>query len=236
MNTLVILKHSLLGLLLEALRLLALTNNQREMIVSSFHISFETHLRAPERKSGEPYFFHIFRQVLRVIQLMVQHKVVSAELICIILLHDAIEDAEKGKTTPFLVTSNIQLLVGDLITRCVLSLTKNKDVHTRESYLLGIIANDNWLVLVAKPFDGEDNIKTLKSTNIATQAMKVKEVLTHYPAMRKRAIELLRKAGESGELSDVEQWVTLVRHIHRDVRHHALRQRHRLEAMNIKVV
>ena len=229
-------KHGLLGLLLDALSLLPLTDSEHRMVVSSFLISFDTHLHAPPRKTGEPYFSHIIRQILRVIQMMVWHEVVSAELICIILLHDTIEDATKGKTTPFMVTSNIQLLVGDFITSCVQILTKNKEIETREMYLLSVIASDVWLVLVAKPYDGEDNTKTLAATDITTQAMKVREVFIHYPKMKARAIELIQRAGESGNLPDWKNWIALVKHIHRDLRRHAWKQRRRLATMNIKVM
>lgn len=236
MNPPISAKHELLQLLLNALTLLPLSDDETRMITSSFLISFETHVHAPKRKTGEMYFFHIFRQVLRVIQMMIWHEVVSAELICIILLHDTIEDAEKGKTTSFLVTSNIHLLVGEFVTSCVQALTKNKHIETREQYLLRVTTTDIWLVLCAKPFDGEDNIKTLWATDKQTQAMKVKEIFVHYPRMRRRAIHLIKKAGAEGNLPDWKNWIELVRHIHRDLRRHARKQRRRLEVEQIKVV
>jgi hypothetical protein len=168
--------------------------------------------------------------------MMKDHEVVSAELICIIMLHDAVEDAKKGNKTPFMVTSEIQLLVGDFITYCVLALTKQKDIENREDYLKKIILCEVWIVLVAKPFDGEDNIKTLEATNQETQAMKVREIFVYYPAIKARAIRLITFAGKNGELPNWKNWIKLVRHIHQDLRRHAWRQRRRLQNIGIKVM
>lgn len=236
MGKLVTSQHGLLGLLLAALTLIPLTEAEHRIIIQSFRISYETHRHAPHRKTGEIYFLHIFRQVLRAIHMMRDHEVVSAELICIIMLHDAVEDADKGKRTPFIVTSEIQLLVGDFITYCVLALTKKKDIESREDYLKRLSHCEAVLVLIAKPFDGEDNIKTLAATDPKTQAMKVREIFVHYPAIKAHAIRLITFAGKKGDLPDWKNWIKLIRHIHQDLRHHAWRQRRRLRRRGIEVM
>ncbi len=229
-------KTSLLGILLGALRLLPLTDDEHRDIVMSFHISYETHLHAPTRATGEPYFSHIFRQVLRVIKMMFEHEVVSARLICVILLHDTIEDAKKGKTTPFMVTTSIYFLTNNDVVTPVKVLTKNKEVESRGEFLVRIIRSNIWLAVVAKPFDAEDNIKTLAATERAKQAEKVREIFWIYPIMRQKAIDLTNAAEKSGDLRDGYKWIGFINHIHRDLRRHAYRQRRRLENENIKVL
>lgn len=223
-------KFRLLRKLKHELENLPISDNEFGYILSAYNISFETHRHAPNRASGEPYIMHIFRQVMRVIKLMKRHKVVSVNLICAILLHDAVEDAIKGKKIPFMVKSEILLFVNSDVAEWVISLTKDKTRETRDTFLLRVSASEVWQVLVAKPLDCNDNIITLAATDKNTQAKKVAEVFIFYPKMKEQAIKLITQEGKDGKLPNWKSWIALVRNIHRNLRRNARKQERRLEA------
>lgn len=229
MDTLTLLKRRLLERLKKAIAPLKFSKEDYNTVIVAFDISFESHRFAPHRASGEIYFMHVFRQTIRMARLMKRYHVSSANLLAAILLHDAIEDAEKGKTSRFMVRSEIHLRVNDTVVYYVLSLTKRKPIDTREEYLIRITLSEVWEVLVAKPADCHDNIITLAATPIETQAMKVREVFEHYPKMRERAIHLITMEGACGNLPLWCGWVALVNNLHRNLKRSAKKQQQRLE-------
>jgi (p)ppGpp synthase/HD superfamily hydrolase len=153
-------KKRLLGRLEKAISSIPFTQEERGAILTSFNISFEGHRLAPRRATGEIYFMHVFRQCMKMIRLMIRHGVHDANLLCIILLHDVVEDAEEGKTSDFMVRSQIHLLVNDNVVYGVMCMTKKKNVESRDDFLplppqtkrRDVIAND---VRSSHPFKRE---------------------------------------------------------------------------------
>lgn len=231
-------KEALHKKLLLACSLLRLSSTQNAFLEEAFDISYEGHKFAPRRASGEIYFMHVFRQFIHVVTLMHHFGVASVKILAAILLHDTVEDAEKGKSTPFIRKSEIHLRLHDNeVEYSVMSVTKK--IHENESrhhYLERVIRSDSWQVLVIKPPDCNDNIVTLAALPLEKQPGKVREVFEYYPRIQERAIHLLTVAGEKGELSHHERWIHLVSHLHKTLRTHARKEQHRLEALGIKVV
>lgn len=221
-------KKRLLGRLEKAISSIPFTQEEREAILTSFNISFEGHRLAPRRATGEIYFMHVFRQCMKMIRLMIRHGVHDANLLCIILLHDVVEDAEEGKTTDFMVRSQIHLLVNDDVVYGVMCMTKKKNIESRDDFLLRLLRVDVWQVLIAKTGDANDNIITLHATTQKTQRRKVEEVFIYYPSMRKRAIHLIACDGKAGNLPNWEKWVAIVNTLHHNLRRNASKQEKRL--------
>jgi hypothetical protein len=174
--------------------------------------------------------------------MMLLYGVVSVAVLCTILLHDTVEDAEKGKSTPFIAKSKIHLLVGAIIAYFVMCLTKrNQDGESRIQYLERILACDAWEVLVAKPFDLNDNTITLRSMPLEKQKEKVAEVLTYSPLLEERAIHLITNAGaknptDKGYLKHSERWCSLVRSLHSRLRKNARKEQKRICELEKNVV
>lgn len=230
-------KAELLVVFKRALTYLRLDREEVRLLHVTFDISFDGHEFAPRRESGEIYFMHVFRQFILAIILMKRFKVVSFLLLAAILLHDTIEDAEKGKSTRFLAKANIHLrLNNDRLEYAVMCMTKKKhEGETRTEFLKRIIASEIWEVLVAKPFDGNDNIVTLHAMPFEKQQGKVDEVFTHYPHIEDRAIHLITVAGKEGKLSHVDRWILLVKTIHRILRRNTWREARRIEKEQLTI-
>lgn len=221
-------KSRLLKKLEKAIKPLHFTTVQKLEIIESFDLSFESHRLAPHRSTGEIYFMHVFRQAIRLIRLMIIYKVSSSDLICAVLLHDAIEDAEKGKTTPFMVKSQIHLRVNDRVVYLVLCLTKKKGIDTRVTYLVRILKSELWEVYVAKPVDCNDNMLTLHATPKHSQMMKIEEVFTYYGELQKRGTRLITTLGEEGYLHNYIGWIALLNNVYRNLRKSAKKQEKRI--------
>lgn len=223
-----LLKSRLLERLKKAIEPLHLTIEQKLEIIESFDLSFESHRRAPRRATGEIYFMHVFRQAIRLIRLMIKYRVCSSDLICTVLLHDAIEDAEKGKTTRFMVKSQIHLRVNDHVVYLVLCLTKRKNIDTRDSYLVRLLKSELWEVYVAKPVDCNDNMLTLHATPKHSQMTKVREVYMYYGELQKRGTHLVTVLGEEGYIHNYIGWIALLNNVYRNLRKNAKKQKNRI--------
>jgi hypothetical protein len=215
---------------------LQFTRKESKDFTKAFELSFEEHQNAPPRASGEIYFMHIFRQLMKMIRLMVRFRVKSVKLLITILLHDAIENVKENGTTQFMVVSKITNLLDEEITYFVVCLTKNKEKETRDSYLIRLTICDVWPPLVAKPGDSNDNMITLSATQLASQAGKVVEIFTHFPAIKARAIHLITTEGKSGRLKSWQRWIGLVEVLHRNLNRNAKKQQQRLEGLGIEVL
>ncbi len=123
MDTLTRIKLRLLARAEKAVLPLQLTKKESRTFLNAFDLSFEEHRNAPCRASGEIYFMHIFRQLMKMISLMVRFQVKSIDLLVSILLHDAIENVKENGTTQFMVVSKITALFNEKITYFVLCLT-----------------------------------------------------------------------------------------------------------------
>lgn len=224
-------KEDLHFVFLQAVQLLHLNDKGRALLERAFEISYEGHKLAPVRASGEIYFMHVFRQFLYAVYLMCEHGVVSVEILAGTLLHDTVEDAKKGMSTPFIAKSQIHLLLNDSIAYFVMCVTKKTHPikEARDIFLKRIISCDAWQVLVMRPFDGNDNIETLAAVEKEKQMPKVREVFELYPLMEERAIHLITIAGEKGDLPHHERWIRLVKELHKTLRANALKQKKRIE-------
>jgi hypothetical protein len=224
-------KEHIFYVFMYALQLLPFTAKEIHLLITAFEISFEGHRLAPRRKSGEIYFIHVLRQVIRAVLLMKKHHVASMTLLAAIVLHDTVEDAEAGHSTRFLAKSQIHLRINNArIEYAVMCMTKKKkDGESRQKFLQRIISADVWEVLVAKPFDGNDNIMTLAAMPFEKQYEKVEEIFEYYPHIEKRAIHLISLAGEKGELLHYKRWIRLVQETHRILRKNAWRESKRIQ-------
>lgn len=159
-------------------------------------------------------------------------------LLLIILLHDTIEDALKGRTLPFVAFSRIYALLDELTAYGVKTLTKKKfemkESETREEFLERILKSELWFVLVAKPEDMIDNLSTLSALPFEKQPEKVWEALKYGPRIMERAVRLITIAGENDSLPDWRSWLLLVEDQHRELQVVALQQKKRLEGMGVE--
>ncbi len=235
----------LLGLLNAWLRLrveavtktIGLYGAYRDLILMSYDLAFSGHQYAPNRASGELYIFHPFRQLVRMALRMIKFGVTDPYFIklvlSVILLHDTVEDAIKGKTVPFVAYSKICALLDEMTAYCVLSLTKKKSEdkkgESRQNFLERILGNEEWVVLIAKPEDMIDNLYSLSALPLPKQPGKVKEALIYGPRMKEQAERLITTAGKKGELSDWECWLKIVHNQHDELQSVALREKRRLE-------
>lgn len=215
---------------------LGLYGTHQEQLLMSYDLTFSGHQHAPNRASGEPYLLHPFRQLvrmaLRILKFGVTDPYFIKLLLCVILLHDTVEDALKGKTTPFVAYSKICTLLDELTAYSVLSLTKKKSEpgggESREEFLERVLRNDQWVVLVAKPEDMIDNLSTLQALPLDKQPGKIREALTYGPRMKERAERFIVMAGKGGNLSDWEGWLQVVADQHAELEALALKERRRV--------
>jgi hypothetical protein len=228
-------KKRLLEHLENAISPLSFSANEKEDIRNAFTISFEGHRHAPRRATGEIYFMHVFRQCLEMIHLMKRFKVRSSDLLATILLHDVIEDAEKGQTTDFMMRSQIHLQVNDRVVYYVMCMTKKKNKESRVDFLRRLEVCDVWQVIVAKHGDANDNIRTLAATPQATQAIKVREIFTHYPILRRRGRHLIVQEGKSGHLKNWRRWLRLLDTMYATLIKNAHTEESRLVSLGIYV-
>lgn len=191
-----------------------ITEQEKDLIRTSFVLSYEGHDHAPRRASGEIYFMHVFRQYIEACLLMKRCRVFSHILLCLILLHDTVEDAEKGGSTPFIAKSQILLLINEEVAYLVMFLTKKKDKESRDAFLKRVTEADRVEVLIAKPFDGYDNMKTLSATKKETQKQKVGEIFTHYPYMLEKTLHLVDVNCDEGKMKNKQGWFKFVKAIH----------------------
>ncbi len=209
------------------------TEKAKDLIRTSFVLSYEGHKNAPNRASGEIYFMHVFRQYVHACLLMHKFGVFSYIILCVILLHDTVEDAKKGGSTPFIAKSQIVKLIGKVIAYLVMWLTKKKDTESRDEFLERVIRCDRVEALIAKPFDGYDNIFTLAATKKETQMQKVEEIFRHYPLMLERTLHLLETEGGEGGMPDWRKWQKLVQALHRTLMKQAIKEKERVLQENL---
>lgn len=69
-------------------------NEEKAFIMKSYDISFEL-FDELDRKSGEPYFRHLFKSATKVVRLLSKEGLKNKELVAAALLHDSVEDIEK---------------------------------------------------------------------------------------------------------------------------------------------
>ncbi len=236
MDTLTLEKRRLLERLEKAIVPLHFQEKEHRSIITAFNISFEGHRLAPRRATGEIYFMHVFRQFMKMTRLMIRHHVSSSDLLAAILLHDVVEDAEKGKTSDFMVRSQIHLQVNRRIEYYVMCLTKRKNIESRGDYLRRIIGCEEWRVLIAKGGDANDNIITLAATPLHNQAEKVREIFVYYPIIKKKTIHLITCEGMGGVLPKWRGWIAITNALHHNLRRNAWKERRRLENLEIKVM
>ena len=236
MDLLTRIKLRLLAKAEKAVLPLHFTKKENQRFFTAFEMSFEEHRNAPPRASGEIYFLHVFRQTVKMVRLMVRFRVKSVDLLSAILLHDTVENAEENKTTRFMVKSRMHFHTNTKIEYFVMCLTKNKAEETRDGYLIRLIQCGEWQPLVAKPGDSNDNMITLFATPLASQAGKVKEIFTHFPTMKARAIHLITTEGKAGRLKHWKNWISLVEVLHGNLRRNAKKQQKRLNGLGIRVL
>lgn len=221
---------------------LGLKGDNHRLLMIGYGLAFEGHKYTPNRESGEPYIMHPFRQFRRISIRMLKFGVVSLDFIrltlLIILLHDTVEDALKGKILPFVAYSKICTLLDELTAYCVLTLTKKKfetkEDETRKEFLERVLRSELWMVFVAKPEDMIDNLTTLNALPFEKQPGKVREAVTYGPKIKVRAVRLITMAGKNNYLPDWKSWLNLVDDQHRELQAVAKIEKKRLVSMGYR--
>ena len=175
---------------------------------TAFEFSYEGHRNAPLRDSGEAYIFHPFRATVRMAAEQERLGVLNVPLLAITLLHDCVEDAEKGGYHQFLLQSQVFLFLGPHIAQYVYHLTKHKEKNeTGDAYFTRIERCDSWQVIAAKFEDRIDNMLTIGSVGPERREKKIRETERWFPSLEQRMSQLIDR--EIGQLGISPLWSRL---------------------------
>lgn len=144
-----------------------------------FDFSLVHHLSAPPRATGEHYFWHIYRAVMRLLTDFNKFGVWDMRLVAILLLHDVVEDARQAGFDPELVLQKIIKQFGNEIAFGTMAITKQGKEHARD-VLKRLIYFFYWLSLLAKIYDRNDNLGTLYGMSVEAQIKKLEETEKYF--------------------------------------------------------
>lgn len=201
------------------------TDKEKNRISVVYDFSLLHHMNAPKRATGEPYFWHIHRAVMRLLFLFVLIGIWDEKTLLILLLHDVIEDAKKAGFDPELVHRNIVHKFGTEIAYGTMAITKRKGEHSHD-VLRRLTKEPYWRSLVAKLPDREDNLITLYGMSLESQLHKLHETEKYFPAILNRLEAEIRIRILCGALP--KKWSWLVPIFRRDLANLAAENRRRL--------
>lgn len=150
-----------------------------------YEFSLLHHLNAPKRATGEHYFWHIYRAVMRLLDVFLLLDIWDVKVVIILLLHDTIEDARKAGFDPALVLTEIIHRFDAEIAFGTMAITKKEKEHSKD-VLRKLILLFYWRSHVAKSFDREDNLSTLHGMQINSQLKKLAETEKYFPSIFNR--------------------------------------------------
>ncbi len=150
-----------------------------------YEFSLLHHLNAPKRATGEHYFWHIYRAVMRMLDVFELLGIWDVRVVIILLLHDTIEDARDAGFDPALVLTEIARKFDDETAFGTMAITKKEKEHSKD-VLKKLILLFYWRSHAAKAFDREDNLSTLHGMEIPSQLKKLAETEKYFPAIFNR--------------------------------------------------
>lgn len=172
-----------------------------------YDFSLEHHEHAPARATGEQYFWHIFRAVMRQLSVFLALNIYDVRIIIILLLHDVIEDAKKAGFDPELVREKIEARFTAEIAFGTMQITKQGKEHSHDMLARLVKAFYIWS-LIAKVFDREDNLSTLYGMELHSQIRKLQETEKYFESIFNRLEAEIEIRVEGGALSSA--WRKLV--------------------------
>lgn len=172
-----------------------------------YDFSLEHHLNAPKRATGEHYFYHIHRAVMRLLLVFILLGIWNYRIVMILLLHDVIEDAKKAGYHPDLVHAKITERFGEEIAFGTMQITKQGEEHSH--HMLARLVRSFYIwSLIAKVFDREDNLSTLHGMELCSQVRKLQETEKYFEGIFNRLEVEIEIRIEGGSLPSV--WRKLV--------------------------
>lgn len=161
------------------------TAEEKIFLLAIYVFSLIHHLSAPPRATGEHYFWHIYRAVMRLLEDFQLLGIWNMRIVAILLLHDVIEDAKKAGFDPALLLKKVTRLFGNEIAFGTMAITKQGRDHSHN--VLGrLIYFFYWLSLIAKIYDRNDNLSTLHGMEIEDQYRKLAETEKYFPSIFNR--------------------------------------------------
>jgi (p)ppGpp synthase/HD superfamily hydrolase len=203
-------------------------------ILEAFVISYVGHLFAAKRKSGEAYFYHLFRCGMKMLYDQEKLGIQDKDAIIMILLHDVVEEAEDEATilNPYrvIITRNVVILYfGEKVAAMVYWLTKQKwDNEGRINHLERVVRTDMYQVVWGKLTDIRDNFDTLRSMPREKQESKFKEAEQMLEILLDRLEFLIIRGIENGTLKE-PGWTLLRTRIERGLRRSIRKQKKRFQ-------
>lgn len=222
------------------LTLIGYNKSEQERIFKAFVVSYVGHLYAEKRKSGEAYFYHLFRGGMKVLHDQIALNIRDVDVVLIILLHDVIEEAESSETTilnyKVIITRKIITdYFGEKVAAGVSWLSRKKWQHEgRIEHLERVIRSDLFQVPWGKLTDIRDNFDTLSSMPLEKQKNKFKEAKEKVPVLLDRLEFLIIRGLENGTLSG-DGWLKLRPRIERGLKRSIRKQKKRLLASGIRI-
>ena len=182
-------------------------NKETSELSIVYDFSFEHHLNAPKRATGEHYFYHIHRAVMRLLLVFILLGIWNYKIVMILLLHDVIEDAKKAGFDPELVREKIEARFTAEIAFGTMQITKQGKEHSHDMLARLVKAFYIWS-LIAKVFDREDNLSTLYGMELHSQVRKLQETEKYFVFIFNRLEVEIEIRVECGALPP--QWRKLV--------------------------
>lgn len=170
---------------IQELRKTLATAEDKIFLVTIYVFSLIHHLTAPPRATGEHYFWHIYRAVMRLLEDFQQLGIWNMRIVAILLLHDVIEDAKKAGFDPELLHRKVIARFGDEIAFGTMAITKQGRDHSHH-VLARLMYFFYWLSLLAKIYDRNDNLFTLHGMETKDQYRKLAETEKYFPSIFNR--------------------------------------------------
>lgn len=193
----------LLAIIMTELSAVGPTVAEQQWVRVAFILSYRGHLKVPHRSGGEAYIFHILRVTITLIRHQAFLGIKDIRSIVAAILHDSVEDAQKGGTHPVVMAGRVffHLDANTLLDVSVVTKRRNQD-ETREEFCQRIYQSNRWRPLVVKFEDCPDNMDTLEWVkDYEKQKAKVRETELWFPRYRDRLFDLLEKEVALGRVS-----------------------------------
>lgn len=224
----------------EKLKLVGFDKSEQKRIFNAFIISYVGHLYAEKRKSGEAYFYHLFRSGMKILYDQIALKIRDEDAVITILLHDVIEEAESSETIlmnyKVIITRKILVTYfGEKRATMVSWLSRKKwQSEGRIEHLERVASSDLFQVPWGKLTDIRDNFDTLASMPLEKQKSKFREAKEKVPDLLNRLEFLVLRGLENGTLSG-DGWLKLRTRIERGLRRSIRKQKKRLLASGVEI-
>lgn len=184
------------------------TKDDKALVSIVYDFSLHHHLKAPARATGEPFFWHIYRAAMAMLDDFILLEIWDLKMLIIEILHDTIEDARKAGFDPELVHHNVVQKFGAEIAYGTMAVTKREGEHSHD-VLKRLVFEHYWRSQGAKAYDREDNLTTLHGMAlVASQHHKLEETEKYFPSIFNRLEAEIRIRVECGAMP--KEWLRLV--------------------------